>query len=266
MRTNFDVALDFTGSDRSALLTFLSKARRRIGIRRSRRRPLRDWVYNAASTSSVRGLHTVDLYFDLVRQLDAAAVPVEPGLRLPDTAVTSARGLAQELGLGNAYFAVQAGTARPEKFWPAESWAEVIVEAHRFSRLPCVLTGGKNRLEVEQVRAIRDLVGGRVPCYVLAGRTDLLLSCAIIRGARFFLGVDSVGAHVAAVFQRPALVLFGPTNPFHWRPRHPGGRVVRAGFDHDYEPVSPTERGQPMAELSTMTVIRAMEHLRGMAA
>ena len=260
---SFDVCLDFTGTDRSALATFLSKAPKRIGVRKRGQRPLRDWVYNASATSGVRDVHTVDLYLDVVRQLNGAAPPAEPSLRLPEAVITSAHGLVQELGVADAYFTVHAGAARPEKLWPPESWAEIIAEAHRFSGLPCLLTGGRDRAEVKQVRQIRAEIANRAPCFVLAGRTDLLLTCAVIRKTKFFLGIDSVGAHLAALFQRPALVLFGPTNPFHWRPRHAQARVVRAGFGPDYEPVSPVEKGRPMTQLSTETVIRAMEHLRG---
>ena len=64
----------------------------------------------------------------------------------------------------------------------------------------------------------------------LAGKIDFLLSAAIIRGGTLFAGVDTAAAHVASAFRRPELVLFGPTNPFHWRPKHASAVVVRAGF------------------------------------
>jgi ADP-heptose:LPS heptosyltransferase len=261
--TRFDLCVDFTGNDRSAFMVLLSKAPRRAGLQQRGRRRLRNWVYNTSAGSSVRDLHTVDLYVDLVRRLEPAAVPAELALRLPANVLAATRSLLQDLRVGNAYFVVQAGTARLEKLWPAESWATVIAEAHRRSGLPCLLTGGQDAAELKHAEAIRTAVGNRAPCVVLAGKTDLLLTCALIRQATFFLGVDSVGAHLAAVFHRPELVLFGPTNPFHWRPRHPGGRVVRAGFGPDYEPLSPTEQGRPMTELSTETVIRAMGNLCG---
>ncbi|MBV9998761.1 MAG: glycosyltransferase family 9 protein [Verrucomicrobia bacterium] len=261
--TRFDGCVDFTGNDRAALMVLLSKASRRAGLRRPEQRRLRNWIYNAPAYSSVRDLHTVDLYLNLVRRLEPKAIPAEPALRLPANVLAGARSLLQDLGIRNAYFVVQAGTARAEKLWPAESWATVIAEAHRRSGLPCLLTGGRESAELKHAETIRSAIASRAPCIVLAGKTDLLLTCALIRQATFFLGVDSVGAHLAAVFKRPELVLFGPTNPFHWRPRHPGGRVVRAGFGPDYEPLSPTEPGQPMTALSTDTVIRAMGDLCG---
>jgi ADP-heptose:LPS heptosyltransferase len=68
---------------------------------------------------------------------------------------------------------------------------------------------------------------------------------------------------VAAVFNRPQVVLFGPTNPYHWHPLHPHSRVVRAGFGSEYQPQNPREAGAPMTELSTSTVIDAIESVLG---
>jgi len=88
---------------------------------------------------------------------------------------------------------------------------------------------------------------------------DFLLTAALIREAAFFIGVDTAAAHVASAFKCPQVVLFGVTNPYHWHPTHPRSRVVRAGFGSDYEPRNPREKGEPMSQLSTSTVIDAIE-------
>ncbi|HEY0790081.1 MAG TPA: glycosyltransferase family 9 protein [Chthoniobacterales bacterium] len=259
----FDASLDFTGTDRSALVSLLSKAPRRVGLRPQGRRPFRRWAYNVQGSAPVRDVHTLDLYLNLVRRLQPAAQPAEPFLELPAATLASAIRIVQELGMETGYFVVQAGSARSEKLWVPERWAEVIRHAIATSGCKCLLTGSGHPMEAEHVEAITRTLGPTVAWVNLAGKTDFLLTCALIQGAQFFLGVDSVAAHVAAVFQRPELVLFGPTNPFHWRPRHQGGRVVRAGFGPEYRPCAPVEKGSPMRELSTGTVIRAMENLRG---
>ena len=95
----------------------------------------------------------------------------------------------------------------------------------------------------------------------LAGKIDLLLAAALIEQAFFFLGVDTVAAHFAAAFRRPSITLFGPTNPFHWHPRHSRAVILRAGFPGPIEDFDPLQERAPMSELSTETVIRAMEVL-----
>jgi heptosyltransferase III len=86
-----------------------------------------------------------------------------------------------------------------------------------------------------------------------------LLSAAMIRQGTLFAGVDTAAAHLASAFQRPELVLFGPTNPFQWHPRHQSAVVVRAGFEDPLDQFEPRQKGFPMSELSTQTVIRGME-------
>ena len=95
--------------------------------------------------------------------------------------------------------------------------------------------------------------------FSLAGKVDFLLSAAIIEQGTLFAGVDTAAAHVASAFQRPELVLFGPTNPFHWHPMHDSAVVVRAGFGEPLAHFEPRQKGLPMSELSTETVICGME-------
>ena len=69
IRRGFDLCLDFTGNDRSALVSFFSKAARRIGFSFVAKRATRSWVYTHLVQSPVREKHTVDHYIDLVRSL-----------------------------------------------------------------------------------------------------------------------------------------------------------------------------------------------------
>jgi ADP-heptose:LPS heptosyltransferase len=257
----FDLCLDFTGNDRSALIAFLSKASRRIGFTFLAKRAIRSWVYTDLVPSPVRERHTVDHYLDLVRSLGKLEPEPAPWLSIPPSVLTSAHLLRKELSMQEHYFVVHPGTARPEKYWPAERWCVVIKYVWEALKIPCLLTGGNNPQELKHVRDIQNALGASFQSFSLAGRIDFLMTTAMISQTQLFLGVDTAAAHVAALFQRPALVLFGPTNPFHWSPRHRSGRVVRAGFGYPYEANQPREQGHPMSELSTETVIHAMEDL-----
>jgi ADP-heptose:LPS heptosyltransferase len=258
---DFDYCLDFTGNDRSSLVAFFSKAAQRVSFSFVARRRHRSWVYTDLVSSSARDLHTIDHYVDLSRFIgfDGAAPP--PSLQIPAEVTKSAAAILREIGLTTPFFVVHPGTARREKYWPAERWAEVIQFVCDQTRFGCLFTGGRDRGELEHIQAIRKAIGGTCPIFSLAGKIPFLVSAATISQSRLFLGVDTAAAHVASVFERPQLVLFGPTNPFHWLPRQPLGCVLRAGGDALYCPVDPREPGRPMSDLSTQTVINAMEGL-----
>jgi ADP-heptose:LPS heptosyltransferase len=79
LRREFDLCIDCTGTDRSALISFLSKAAHRIIFRSVATHRLRSWVYTELVDVSVRNCHTIDLYLSLVRPGTAAP---KPGLEL----------------------------------------------------------------------------------------------------------------------------------------------------------------------------------------
>ena len=259
-RRGFDLCLDFTGNDRSALVTFLSKAAQRVGFSFVAKRAIRSWVYTHLVQSAVREKHTVDHYLDLVRSLGDAGSVGRISLSLPDSVERSAETLRREMNLPRRYFVVHPGSARLDKYWLADRWKAVIRHAQKRLGIPCLITGGRTPPELQHVREI--LRGTYHPAvFNLAGKVDFLLSAAMIREGTLFVGVDSAAAHLASAFRRPELVLFGPTNPFHWHPMHPDAAVVRAGFEDPLDHFDPRQKGLPMSELSTEAVIRGMEFL-----
>lgn len=256
----WDACLDFTGSDRSALLTKMSRARRRVGYAKHARR-LRKLAYTALSDASVRELHTVDFHLALLAELGvhppatSRAVP----FKLPLDARKSARSLLNEAGATGSYVIVHPGTAREEKFWLDERWAEVCAHLHKHHRMSVVLTGTGEGLEQSHLETLRKRL--RVPVADLTGQLSLVELAAVIAGCEAIVGVDSLAMHLAAMFARPQVALFGPTNPFHWRPRHAHARVLLAGEDGPLAAFSPKTRKRDMKLISTHAVVDATRSL-----
>jgi ADP-heptose:LPS heptosyltransferase len=261
LKNGFDLCLDFTGNDRSAMVSLLSKAPRRLGFSFVARRPIRSLAYTQLVPSPVRERHTVDHYLDLIRSLKAFDSEPDIAISLPEQIKKAVPGLMSQLSLPPAYFVLHPGSARLEKYWLAERWAEVIAHARDRFRLPCLITGGRDPRELQHIDDLLLKSPDRSAIFNLAGRIDLLETAALIERAAFFIGVDTVAAHFAAAFRQPSITLFGPTNPFHWHARHPGAIVLRAGFPGPIEYFDPYQKGAPMSELSTGAVIRAMEVL-----
>jgi ADP-heptose:LPS heptosyltransferase len=53
---------------------------------------------------------------------------------------------------------------------------------------------------------------------------------ALTAGARCFLGVDSLGVHMAGAYGVPLVAIFGPGCDGNWRPSGPWVRVAATGF------------------------------------
>ena len=190
LRREFDLCIDCTGSDRSALISFLSKASHRIIFRSVARHRLRSWIYTELVDVSVRNCHTIDLYLSLVRPATAARNPAVE-LALPEATVSSAQKVKSKLGVTGPFFVVHPGTARREKYWVPERWAEVLHHLNERLHLPAVITGGSDPEESKHIEAIKGFLGPDFPVANVAGRVDFLLTAALIREAAFFVGVDT---------------------------------------------------------------------------
>ena len=213
----YDYCLDFARTDRSAFLTFFSRARRRITHERanvpSTWAPL---VYNKFIKGSVRSMHTVDHHLAHLEALGAQDSPPAFAIQLPNESRVTADRILAKGGVLSNFVIIHPGSARIEKFWEAERWAELL---NHFSErgFTCVLSGGPAEMEQTHIAAIKDKL--RRPVIDLSGQVDLLTLTAIIKKAQLLVGVDSAPTHLAAAMQTPQVVLYGPTNPFHWRPR-----------------------------------------------
>ncbi len=256
----WDAALDFTGSDRSSFMVRLSRARDRVGYEKDAKNRLRRAFVREFCLASVRDLHTVDFHHALVGfYLEKLGIPapivpdfghlqLPPGVQLPE--------------LPTRFFVVHPGTARPEKLWPVAYWAEVAAAAEARLGCPLVLTGSQDAAEAAHLADLQSHLGG-VNCVNLVGKLSLLELAAVLSRAEVVLGVDSAAMHLAATFQRPQVALFGPTNPFHWRPRHPAARVLLAGCPENdsLQQFTPRMPQRPMSQLLPERVIRSLDSL-----
>ena len=258
--SSYDLCLDFTGNDRSALLTLLSKAPRRLTYQRAGKNPIRPLVYTEFVNASVRENHTVDLHLALLRPLGiappASAEAIPFGLKLPLSAHEKASQMLANAGVSGPYLVVHPGTARPEKYWLPERWAAVIDHCQETLGLPCVVTGSPDPLEREHIQAIGARL--RSPLRDFSGKMDLLTLGALIERTHLLVSMDSAPVHFGAAFRTRQISLFGQTNPYHWHPRHPGSVVLMAGHDDPVTQFSTHFSRRPLSDLSTETVINAI--------
>ena len=49
---------------------------------------------------------------------------------------------------------------------------------------------------------------------------------ALIKGSKFFIGLDSVASHIAASVDKESITLFGPSNPVNWKPWSDKARII----------------------------------------
>jgi ADP-heptose:LPS heptosyltransferase len=251
----WDVCLDFTGSDRSALMGWLSRTPRRIAFHWVRKRLLRRLAYHEFVDSPVRLAHTCDHHLDLLRPLGYTPRETEarPTLTIPPAVHEAAQEILRKAGISTPSVILHPGTARPEKYWLPERWSAVIA-ALKTKGLSPYITSGPDPFELAHAAKIHGAPILRPP--------DLLTLAALVQTATLVISCDTAVVHLASAFERPQIAIFGPTNPFHWRPRHAKALVISAA-----QPAAPLTRflpkmkGAPTERIPASTVIDSIERL-----
>jgi ADP-heptose:LPS heptosyltransferase len=260
---SWDLCLDFTGTDRSALAVAVSRARQRTTFAWVRRNKMRALAYTDFVDSPVRDRHTVDHYHDLARGIlspDLAATDPDfaPRLQVPPEAAQRAELLLASVGVGEPFALLHPGTARPEKYWLADRWAAAAGALWESHGLASVITCGPDAFERAHAAEIESKI--RNPKSKIVHPPDLLTLAALAARARVVISCDTAMVHLAAAFHTPQVALFGPTNPFHWRPCHDRAVVISAvNPEAPLTDFRPRMKGAPMDRISTGVVIRATE-------
>lgn len=254
--SKYDAVLDFSGTDRSAALALATRAAVRTGYEKDGKNWLRRKAYTHLSDASVRELHTIDFHHALVTT-GLKALGISNGSSVADAGHLKIPPDLAPAGLPEPYVVVHPGTAREEKYWPSERWIEVIQHVGENYQLPVIVTGASDPREILHIQEIEAATNLHAN---YAGQLTLLQLSSVLSNARLVLGVDSAAMHLAAAFQRPQVALFGPTNPFHWHPRHPQAITLTAGVPSG-PPLTPRHPKNPMTDLSHARVIEAVDSL-----
>jgi heptosyltransferase-3 len=230
-RRGFDLVLEFSGGDRGALYTWLTRARTRIGFEHPRRPAWhRRLAFTLLAAQPPLRQHTIEKNLSLVR-----ALGVEPrhyGLEFFWNQQTEeqVQKLLHRQGLTQKNFILIHPPARwLFKCWTAEGYAQVIDALQNDYKLPVVLTAAPAPQEMQFMAEIEHRLHSHP--VNLAGTLDLKALGAMIAHARLFIGVDSAPMHLAAAVGTPTVVLFGPSGPYNWRPWGEGHVVLTKDFD-----------------------------------
>jgi heptosyltransferase-2 len=109
------------------------------------------------------------------------------------------------------------------KRWPAERYALLADRLMSELDADVVLIGSEDELAVS-LAVTRQMKHEPI---VLTGKTNLAQAAAVLSGVDLIVTNDTGPAHLAAALGRPALVIFGPTNPLTTRPLSPKAEIMR---------------------------------------
>ena len=218
-RQRYDVALDLQGLIKSAVWARASGARRVVGFAREHlREPPAAWLYHERVTPP-HPAHVIHKNLALAAHLGAAVAPVSLPLgSKPSPALATAM---QGLLDGARYAVLNPGAGWPNKRWPAERFAAMARELHRWHGLLSLVTWGPAE------RALADeIVASSDGAARLSPPTSVGELAAVMAGAALVVAGDTGPLHIAAAVGAPVVGLYGPTWPERNGPWDPADEVI----------------------------------------
>jgi heptosyltransferase-1 len=244
----YDVAVDFQGAARSAIVSRWSGADVVYGFAQPRE--------NVATMFYTRqvighGGHVVEQNLSLAEAVARQPLAM-PKIEFPHDEAAAKQCQDRLKGVGD-FALLNPGAGWGAKQWPAERYGEV---ARRLAEdgMKSLINFGPG--EEPLMRAVESASKGTATG-VASSLTELL---ALTRRARLFIGGDTGPMHLAAALGIPVIAIFGPTNPARNGPFGTRSIVLRS-------PISPTthsRRAQPdpgMLEISVDEVVAAARKL-----
>jgi heptosyltransferase-1 len=197
----YDVAVDFQGAVRTALLARWSGAGTIFGDTQPRENAASMWYSRQVIAG---GTHVIEQALSLAAAVVEQRVPV-PRVEFPVDPDAEDK-ISALIGTERDFVILNPGAGWGAKQWPAERFGMVATELAKNGLRSLVNFGpGEEDLAV----AVEDASAGaarKISCSI----AELI---ALTRRAGLFIGGDTGPMHLAAALQVPVVGIFGPTNP-----------------------------------------------------
>jgi heptosyltransferase-1 len=204
-QTPYDVAIDFQGLLKSAVLARASGAARVIGfsiwhLREKTARPF------YSQTADAEGRHVIRNNLRLLRMLGLDEAEICFPLRAPASPALDR--LRERIPAGRPFVLINPSAAWPNKRWPAERFGELAAFVHEACAMtPVVLWGPGEQPLAEHVAAAASGTA------ILAPPTGIVDLVALARAAALVVSGDTGPLHIAIAAGTPTVSIFGPTDP-----------------------------------------------------
>ncbi|KAA0224992.1 glycosyltransferase [Fimbriimonadia bacterium ATM] len=201
----YDTSVDLQSLARSAVATWFSRAKLRLGYHRQQEGA---WLFSKAVAPKVPGEHVIRQYGALAEALGCPIDPIEFGLSPQPEAVQRICEKLEQIGVNGPFVALNLGSGGAEKRWPVEHYAR-LVPMLRSAGLTPVVIGSPG--EVSLYEELCKFVGEKVPS--LVGQTSIAELVAVLSRCAAHVGADTGSSHIAVALGRPVVSVMGPTLP-----------------------------------------------------
>ena len=207
-RTRYDMALDFQGLIKSAILARLSGAVEVVGFPTPLLRERAASLFYT-ERAGVEAAHVIGKNLSMLKAVGVSQ-PMPMEFPLDDRRPEAAVAVRQRLGIGPAdrFGIINPGAAWPNKRWPAVYFAEVAAALKQRLGLPSIVLWGPG-----EERLAQDVVDAAHGSAAVSPQTSLADLVSLTKAAVVMVSGDTGPMHIAGAVGTPLVGIFGPTDP-----------------------------------------------------
>jgi ADP-heptose:LPS heptosyltransferase len=214
----FDWSMDFSGVDRSAIVTFLVGARQRLGFVGPGGFLGRQFCFTHRVPFAPRDRHES---LRLMHLLTAWGIDASGSLEMEIHTDPAKDALAAEL-LPQRTIVCHMASSQPNRQWPVRHWAGLhhLVAAAGQRLAFTTAIGTREQSLTDELKKLAPSAP------ILPPAPELALFLALLKRAEIFISGDTGPLHFAAGVGTPTLALFGPSSSARWAPVGTRHRVL----------------------------------------
>jgi len=210
----YDLAVVLPNSFSSALMVFFAGVKRRVGYNREARGfMLTDPLSPPRDGSQIIPIPMVEYYLKITDSLGCPRPGTLPELAVSQPTQQTAKDLLIRMGVNKRRFLITVipGAAYgSSKCWKPEYFARVA--DHLIDNHPCHLIIAPGPGEVKIARDIETMMHNK-PIILTDPVVPLDILMAVIQSSTLVISNDTGPRHFAVAFQKPVVVIMGPTDP-----------------------------------------------------
>lgn len=234
-RKSFDTTIDLTGGDRASIISYLSGAKLRIGMK-SKGFLGKSFLYSKLLEvdknkhnvlQNLEVIERIGLVYERPKvEIFVSEEEINWAKKFVQSQVMQIRNVDESQFLNEKFILVHPTSRWLFKCWRDDYMAEVIAWMVR-NNFNVILTSSSAKGELEKINSIISILRTRLlnnkESYMeriinLSGKLNLRQLIAICSISHMFLGVDTAPMHIAAALGKPVVALFGPSGAFNWGP------------------------------------------------
>jgi ADP-heptose:LPS heptosyltransferase len=214
-KRKFDMIIDFFSTPKSAIISYLSGVKERVGFAY----PYRSMFYTKAIKPLNEIVYARDVNFYLLEQIGIKTNTKKIELKIQEESIKYAKEFLVNMHIKNSIIVgISPSGGWKSKCWSITNFIELSYALKRKNISPLFLWGKGDERIVNEIRKLKN--------FFLIPSCSIMDMAAFIKLCHVIITNDNFIKHLSVMLDVPTITIFGATNPVAWNPKNDENHVA----------------------------------------